>query len=108
MSEDPTQGDGRRMAVIVILTLWLMAFALSFVLFLTTESTGDGFLRGANRVSLFLGWQAIAALLSLAAFGVSRALVGAAGLRRAAVPPLVVSAFVIAAFFGALAWGLWG
>jgi len=96
------------MAVILLLALWAMAFALSFILFAITEPSGDGFTRGINRVSLFLGWQAIAGLLAVAAFGVSRPLNGAAGMRRAASVPLAVSGAVGIAFVAVVGWGIWG
>lgn len=41
----------------LLLTLWLVFFVLSFVVFFTTEPTGDGFTRGMNRITGFIGWQ---------------------------------------------------
>ena len=107
MADDPTQGDGRRMAVVALVAMWALAFGLSFFLFMTTEPTGDGFTRGINRVGLFFGWQGVAAILALAAFGVSRSLAGSDGLRRAASIPLVITGLVIAGIGAAIAYALW-
>lgn len=48
----------------LLLAAWIVTMALS-VLSLTAEPTGDGFVRGLNRVTGFLGWQLAGAALSL-------------------------------------------
>lgn len=47
----------------LLLALWLAAYAGSFLQFMFTEASGDGFTRGMNRVMAFLGWQLVAAML---------------------------------------------
>ncbi|MEL7345279.1 MAG: hypothetical protein AAFN59_10535 [Pseudomonadota bacterium] len=107
MADDATRGDGRRLVVIVLLTLWLMAFALSIALFVLTEPSGDGFTRGVNRITVFAGWQGIAGMLALAGFGVSRPLKGAQGVRRSASVPLGITGALWLAIFARIAWAAW-
>lgn len=48
-----------------LFALWLLTYAWSFVVFQTTDPTGDSFTRGLNRVSAFLGWQVSAAVIGV-------------------------------------------
>ena len=66
MSEEPS--DGTRMLLIVLAGLWAASFVLAFVAYVIIEPTGDSFLRGMNRVLAFLGWQGVAAVLSITVF----------------------------------------
>lgn len=64
---------GNRRAIWIVLVLWTGAVVMS-ALALTAEPTGDGFTRGLNRLSGFIGWQALALILALAAWMASRPL----------------------------------
>lgn len=52
-----------RAAIWTLLLLWALFMGLS-LLALTAEPTGEGFLRGLNRVTGFLGWQMGAAVVA--------------------------------------------
>lgn len=71
---------GNRTVIWVVLGLWLAAMALS-ALALTAEATGDGFTRGLNRLTGFLGWQLAGMILALTAWLASRSLEKGEGLR---------------------------
>lgn len=60
------------MVVLVPVALWLLAFALSVVLMLTTEPAGDGFTRGLNRIGVFFRWQFLAFACAIFAFLATR------------------------------------
>lgn len=57
--------------------LWIGAFVGAFVAFTVTEPTGDGFVRGLNRVGTFLGFQLGAMLLAVPLWIQSRSSTGA-------------------------------
>ncbi|MEO1239932.1 MAG: hypothetical protein AAFW64_09865 [Pseudomonadota bacterium] len=71
-----------------ILALWVLAFGWSVIGSWGMAPAGDGFTRGLNRVTHFLGWQAISACLALAGFGVGRAWPKGSGPRVVARLPL--------------------
>lgn len=48
-----------------LFALWLLTYVWSFVVFQSTEPTGDSFTRGLNRISNFLGWQVAAAIIGV-------------------------------------------
>lgn len=90
-----------------ILALWVLAFGWSVIGSWGMEPTGDGFTRGMNRITHFLGWQAIAACLALAAFGVGRAWPKGTSARSVSRFPLW-SAGVLALAIGAyVGWSLY-
>lgn len=64
---------GNRTAIWIVLGLWAVAMALSG-LALTAEPTGDGFTRGLNRVTGFVGWQVPGLILAVVAWLASRPL----------------------------------
>jgi uncharacterized membrane protein YhiD involved in acid resistance len=64
---------GNRTAIWVMMALWAGAMVMSG-LALTAEPTGDGFTRGLNRVTGFIGWQAPGMILALAVWLSSRPL----------------------------------
>ncbi len=89
-----------------ILALWVLAFGWSIMGSWGMAPTGDGFTRGANRVMNFLGWQAIATCLALAAFGVGRAWPKGSGSRVVSRVPLWLTAALAVAVLGYVGWGL--
>lgn len=56
----------------IILIVWALLFAVSFIHTQLTAPTGDGFTRGMNRTMIFLGWQAAALVTAIVAFAVAR------------------------------------
>ena len=64
--------ETRAFWMMVLGTAWVLAWAGSFSVFAWLEPTGDGFMRGMNRVMAFFGWQGIAAMLSFAVWGLGR------------------------------------
>lgn len=64
---------GNRTAIRIVLGLWVLSMLLSG-LALTAEPTGDGFTRGLNRLTGFVGWQAAGLILALIAWLSSRTL----------------------------------
>lgn len=47
----------RRQIFYSLLLIWLALFAYSFYAPAMVEATGDGFLRGTNRLKIFLSWH---------------------------------------------------
>jgi len=90
----------------VILAAWVIASGWSVVGAWLAEPTGDGFTRGANRIGHFLGWQAVAGLLGLAAFGVGRSWPKGSGPRRLSAGPLWLALLLVAALVAFYAWAM--
>lgn len=86
----------RRGLTLTLLWLWLLIWGLSVGATYLTMPTGDGFTRGMNRLALLVGGQAVAALIGVAAFIISRPL-ASARLRRAAWVPLILALLLVAA-----------
>ncbi len=79
--------DGRRLILMACLALWALAlwalmWGWSVVVLVTGEPTGDGFVRGMNRATSFLGWQMAAALPAFAAWVLGRDWPEESGVRR--------------------------
>lgn len=106
MADPSTQGDGRRLAVILILALWALAWGLSVVLFLVLDPAPEGYAIGMNSTGALLGWQAIAACLAIAAHGVARGFPAGTPLRRAALVPLGLALAAIAGVIAAMIFGV--
>jgi len=86
------------------LALWAMLFAAAFVVPTLMPATGDGFTRGLNRVSAFLGWQAAAGVVAFAVWLLgNRAPPGSPG-RRLSRAPLVLLGLGFAALLGLVLW----
>lgn len=54
----------------VLLTIWVAAYVASLWTLFLAEPSGDSFTRGLNRVSGFLGWQALAGLAAIGLWAV--------------------------------------
>ena len=52
-------------ATVVLAVAWLAAVLGSFIAFFMTEPAGDGFVRGFNRITVFLQWQGAAFFIGL-------------------------------------------
>ncbi len=96
--------DAPRFVITVLMACWALAFAYAFWAFATTEPTGDGFARGVNRISAYLGWQAIAGMFAIAIAAVGRGWPKGSGVRRLAWVPLGLALTHVAAVVGLFAW----
>ena len=96
--------DGRRLLLTGLLALWLIAFVYAFIGFATTAPTGDGFVRGANRVMTYLGWQGIAGVLSIATFAIGRDWPKGSTVRTISAVPLIIAFLHIAGIIGVILW----
>ena len=83
----------------ILLALWGFAMLLS-ARALTADPTGDGFVRGLNRVMGFLSWQLAGAVLSLGLWFGSKPLPKGDILRRLGRAPGWWGAFLFLAFVG--------
>lgn len=63
----------RKQVIWALFALWAVLYALSFWQAAVLPRTGDGFLRGINRLMAFLGWQGAAAGAALVLWGATRA-----------------------------------
>ena len=52
-------------ATVILAVAWLSAVLGSFIAFGMTAPAGDGFVRGFNRITVFLQWQGAAFFLSV-------------------------------------------
>ncbi len=96
--------DGRRFLWTALFAAWVLAFAYAFISYWTTAPEGGSFLRGANRIVTYLGWQGAAGMLAVAIFGVGRAWPKGVGARRLSAVPLVLALLHVAAIMGIIAW----
>ena len=74
-----------RTLTMVFLALWLIAFAGAFLAFWLTPARDFGLTAGLNRISTFLGWQAVAGFLAVLAWTTGTRLEKGTGLRRLSV-----------------------
>ncbi|MAM60390.1 hypothetical protein [Maritimibacter sp. UBA3975] len=83
------------------LTLWTLAFIVSFVDFGLTEPSGDGFTAGLNKVAKFVVWQGVAAVIAVALWVVGGQFEKRSAQRVASrIPGIVLIAILLA--FGLL------
>ena len=82
------------------LTLWALAFAASFVMTGMTDPTGDGFTRGLNRVTTFLGWQGAAGLIGIVLWVVGNGFAKGTWSRRLSRAPAAFFGLLVAAIVG--------
>ena len=100
--------DTRRLWVTVLYASWAIAFGYSFFAFWTTVPEGDGFVRGANRVGAYLGWQGIAGMVALALWGVGRGWPKGAPARRLTAVPLGLALLQAAGILAIIVWARYG
>ena len=96
--------DTRKLWTMLLFAAWCGAFIMSFVAFSMTEPTGDGFVRGMNRVGRLLGWQGVAGVLAVLTWGVGRRLEPGSGARKLAAFPVLVAVVLVLALVGLLIW----
>ncbi|KAJ54905.1 hypothetical protein ACMU_14165 [Actibacterium mucosum KCTC 23349] len=90
--------------VSLLLLAWAAVMAWAFWSFHTTPPTGDGFTRGMNRITGFLGWQLVAGALGLVAFVTGRGLPKGTPLRLLSTLPLALIALGLLALIGVVLW----
>ncbi len=78
-------GDGRRLLLTVLFAIWFAAFVYAFVAFVHADITG---------ARQFLGWQAIAGVVAIGIFGVSRAWAKGSPVRQMARLPLLIAGLI--------------
>ncbi len=87
----------------VLLALWAAAYATSLWQLLLTDATGDGLTRGLNRVSGFIGWQTVAAIIALMLWMAARSWAAGALRWLARIPGLLALGLVLL-ILGLIAW----
>lgn len=102
MSEQNDQA--KLLLLMAMLALWAAAWGYSVIFGLSVVPEGDGFMRGLNRISGFLGWQGVAGIFAFSCWGVGRGFPAGSGIRRISGVPL---GMVLALGAVVLAMGLW-
>lgn len=95
----------RLFLLMAMLALWLVAWGYSLVFLALTQPTGDGFTRGMNRITGFLGWQGVAGMLAIAVWGVGRGFPKGSGVRKVSIFPLGMVLVLLLAIAGLVLWG---
>lgn len=90
----------------VLLALWVIAYAASFVFYLVTAPSDFGFTRGLNRVMGFLGWQVLAGFVSVFIWVKGRRLTPGSVIRRITWLPLILFVVPFLALIAALTWAV--
>ena len=96
--------DKTRLWLMIWSTAWLLTWAGSFLAFWLVEPAGDGFVRGLNRVTTFLGWQGIAAMFSIPVYRVSRGWPKGSAPRRIGLVPIIAAGVLLLAILTLIAW----
>jgi len=94
------KSETRKLLLMALLALWVAAFGYSIIFAATTPTSGDGFTRGMNRITGFLGWQGVAGTLAFACWGVGWSFERGLGIRRISTVPLGMALLVILAIIG--------
>ncbi|MGE0597283.1 MAG: hypothetical protein AB7P07_13045 [Hyphomonadaceae bacterium] len=90
----------RRAITWMLVGLWAVLFAVSFIVAATLPPEGDGFTRGLNRVSAVLTWQGVALVVALVALFVGTSGETAKGQWIARAPFLVQFALALIVALG--------
>jgi hypothetical protein len=96
--------DGRRLILMACLALWALMWGWSVVVLVTGEPTGEGFVRGMNRATSFLGWQMAAALPAFAAWVLGRDWPLDSGVRQWSRVPIQLALGLAAVLGGLTLW----
>ena len=99
-----TPKGGNPTLLMVLFALWLLVFGGSFAAYTFTEPTGEGFVRGMNRVVSFLGWQGLAAAFAVAIWSVGRHWPKGSAARRLSQIPGGVALLLFATIAGVILW----
>jgi hypothetical protein len=85
------------------LLAWFGCAVMAMVAYANTEPSGESFLRGANRLGVFLGWHAGGAVFALLAFVASRPL-APGWTRHLTLWPLALYGAIVALVLGLILW----
>jgi len=94
----------RHTLTLALVAIWAVLVALSIWQLTTLAPTGDGFTRGLNRVTAFLGWQAAAALVALAAWRAGRGVRAGTGLHWLSRVPLLLALALAGGIAALILW----
>ncbi|MBT8408859.1 MAG: hypothetical protein KJN93_04460 [Alphaproteobacteria bacterium] len=92
-------GDGARLLMTVLIAAWIAAFAFGFFAHVALPSDP-----ATDSPNVFLGWQAVAGIIAIAVFGVSRQWPKGAAVRRLGAFPLIVAVLVALGTLGVVFW----
>ena len=79
----------------LLIAIWAGLFTWSLIGFWSAEPTGDGFVRGMNRVTQFLLWQFAAGVFSIPVFVVGRGYPRGGAMRWISRVPLALAAAMV-------------
>ncbi|HBS48712.1 MAG TPA: hypothetical protein DEA05_00795 [Rhodobacteraceae bacterium] len=88
----------------VLLALWGVTCLASLGYLFLVEPTGDGFTRGLNRITGFLGWQIVAGVLAVLTWWAGRGLPKRGALRWLSRLPGLWALLLVAAIAGLILW----
>ena len=91
--------DGVRLLMTVLIAAWVAAFAFGFFAHEAIPSDPT-----AESPNVFLGWQAVAGVIAIAVFGVSRKWPKGAAVRELGAFPLIVAVLVALGTLGVAFW----
>ena len=102
-------GDGARLVLTLLFSVWIMAFAYAFYAYVSTAADpSDEHWHGWQRIEAFLGWQGVAGIIAFAVFAVSRKWPHGAAVRRVGAVPLSLAALLVAAILAVVFWARLG
>ncbi|MBT8459785.1 MAG: hypothetical protein HKP37_12650 [Boseongicola sp.] len=96
--------DRQRLLLIALFAAWVIAFGYAFFTFAETAPSGDGFTRGMNRITSYLGWQGIAGMIAIALVSIGRGWPKGSAVRRMSGVPLLLAILHVAAILGIILW----
>jgi hypothetical protein len=98
-----------KFVVYAFAAMWLVLFAMSFVVVGVVAPEDDDFARRLSRIASFLTWQLGALVVAMiSAFFTQRATArGAEGLRLPGYGPFALSLFVLISFIGIVGYRVW-
>ena len=102
------QGEGNHMTrnrmFWVLLALWAVLYAASFIVARATAPTGDSFLRGINRLEVFAQYQAGAAIAAFVVWRLGLQFAAGSGRRWLSRVPLLMALALVLFVVGLIAW----
>ena len=99
-----TVTDARRLLLMVLYAGWAICFTYAFIAYARAPYEGPGFPDGLNKPAVYLGWQGIAGMLSIAVFALGRAWPKGGAVRSLTAVPFVLAVLHILLIGGVLMW----
>ena len=96
--------DRKRFWLMIWSAAWVLTWVGSFYALWFLEPTGASNWRGLNRITAFLSWQGVAALLSIVVFAVSRGWPKGSPQRRLGTIPILAAGVLLALILGVMGW----